>query len=410
MNANTTRGTRIGLAAAAIAAAALLAVGCSAGAPMADQIQPVAAQQSAAATADNSATGAPNPANADKISEITATVINNTDMQLTKVSATHTGTGVHWQQQPPGTLAPHSTTTVTDYAGGNNEIDLTYQDSTGATYTFSADDPAVGKDSVKSPTTSNSYGVNATSGTGLHETSTFTVYAGQSFGYTGSAQQYTVPTGVTTLNVQAIGGSGGDQSGGGMQGPVINGAEITGTMAVTPGEVLTIGVGGRGYQVNELAGGWGLPWNGSSFSGGSGRFVGAESGGGGGGASVITAGSQIQVVAGGAGGQGGSASWSDLGGKGGYDGSLTGQNGQNNGGVAGSQNTPAGQNALYTNAGVVAGAGGGGYAGGGSGQVTGEEGGGGAGSSYDAGLTGGTVTTASGPSQDGDVTLTAANS
>lgn len=410
MNDKSKSRIRVGLAAAAFVGATALTVGCSAtGGSLADQIQPAAHVVNAARTVKTTPDSKPNPANADKISEITATITNNTDMTLTKVSATHTGTGVHWQQQAPGTLAPHSSTTVTDYAGGNNEIDMTYQDASGATYTFDVDDPFSSKDSVKGSTTSRSFGISASAGSGLKDNSSFTVYAGQSFGLSGSTQQYVVPAGVTALNVDVIGGSGGEDN------QTINGADIVGTMAVTPGEVLTVGVGGKGHDGgNDYSGGFGLPWNGSSFSGGSGLYdtnsnpAQPQWGGGGGGASVIANGNQLLVVAGGGGGEGGNDGVYALGGRGGYNGSLTGQDGEYHGGMAGSQSAPAGQSSLY-GAGQVGGAGGGGYAGGGSGLIIDQEGGGGgAGSSYDAGLNAGaTVSTASGNTQDGSINLTA---
>ena len=172
------------------------------------------------------------------------------------------------------------------------------------------------------------------------------------------------------MNVHVVGGSGGEDN------ESINGADIAGTMAVTPGEVLTIGVGGEGQDSPHFAGGWGLPWNGSSFSGGSGLYddnsnpAQPQWGGGGGGASVIANGNQLLVVAGGGGGEGGNDGVYALGGRGGFDGSLTGQNGEDNGGMAGSQSAPGGQGSLYGD-GQVGGAGGGGYDGGGSGQIIG---------------------------------------
>ena len=187
MKSTTTTRVRVGLAAVTVAGVVLLTVGCSAtGGSLADQIQPMKRVAKSVTPVAKSvmpedidrATAAANPANADKLSEITATITNNTDMSLTKVSATHTGTGVHWQQQAPGTLAPHSTTTVTDYAGGNNKIDLTFQDSTGATYSFEVDDPFGAKDSVKGSTTSTINGVNGSAGSGFHDDSSFTVYVG----------------------------------------------------------------------------------------------------------------------------------------------------------------------------------------------------------------------------------------
>lgn len=400
MNVNATQGVRFGLAVAAIAGAAVLTAGCATtSGSLADQIQPVAAHSIVK----------PDPANADKISEITATIINNTDLTLTKVSDSHTGTGVHWQQQPPGTIAPHSVTTITDYAGGNNKIDMTYQDSTGATYSFEVNDPFGSYDTISDSTTSTSYGTSGSSGSGYDDKSSFAIYAGHSYGYSGSAEQYVVPAGVTQMQVDVTGGSGGETDG-----ATINGADISGTLAVTPGEVLTIGVGGEGGpgEVN-YAGGWGLPWNGSSFSGGAGLHGShstpgdQEWSGGGGGASVIATGNQLLVVAGGGGGGGTADGYVYNGGRGGDNGSLTGQNGQGDGGTAGSQSQPAGQNSSPS-ADEPSGAGGGGYAGGGTGQ--GVIGGGGAGSSYDGGLTGTTVTTASGSAIPGHINLTAVTS
>ncbi|MBL1179963.1 MAG: hypothetical protein HND27_02555 [Bacteroidetes bacterium] len=60
------------------------------------------------------------------------------------------------------------------------------------------------------------------------------------FNYTGAAVNWTVPPCVTTINVTAAGGKGGGGASGGM------GAIVTGTIAVTPGQVLQIRVGGQG--------------------------------------------------------------------------------------------------------------------------------------------------------------------
>lgn len=68
---------------------------------------------------------------------------------------------------------------------------------------------------------------------------------GQDFSYTGDVQQFTVPAGVTAVRITAHGaqgGSFGNSTGG-------NGGTAEGTLAVTPGEVLQIRVGGRnGYN------------------------------------------------------------------------------------------------------------------------------------------------------------------
>jgi hypothetical protein len=66
-----------------------------------------------------------------------------------------------------------------------------------------------------------------------------------SFAYTGSPQTYTVPAGVTRLTVVATGGNGGLL---GSLGSYVytSGAQAKATVTVTPGEVLTVVVGGAG--------------------------------------------------------------------------------------------------------------------------------------------------------------------
>jgi gliding motility-associated-like protein len=59
------------------------------------------------------------------------------------------------------------------------------------------------------------------------------------FNYTGSAQSWTVPPCVTSISVVAAGAEGGGASGG-------NGAVVSATIAVTPGQVLQLTVGGSG--------------------------------------------------------------------------------------------------------------------------------------------------------------------
>jgi hypothetical protein len=118
---------------------------------------------------------------------------------------------------------------------------------------------------------------------------------------TGSAgqQQLTVPTGVTSAVVIMQGGTGdrsqqyyGDRVG----------AAVTGTLSVTPGEVLTVGAG---TKANGATGGWGP----AGMSGGLGGGVFSTppvtaTAGGGGGASAILDGSTPLMVAGGGGGNG----------------------------------------------------------------------------------------------------------
>lgn len=115
------------------------------------------------------------------------------------------------------------------------------------------------------------------------------------FVYTGAAQYWTVPPCVNSITVVAAGAKGGGGNGG-------NGTRITATIAVTPGQVLQINVGGAGGLGNNSGG-----WNG----GGTGRAASSlawHSGGGGGASDVrvtpYAMGNRI-IVGGGGGGRGG---------------------------------------------------------------------------------------------------------
>ena len=68
------------------------------------------------------------------------------------------------------------------------------------------------------------------------------------FTYTGSVQTWIVPPCVTSINVVVAGAKGGGNTGG-------NGARITSTLNVTPGQTLNIYVGGMGTCGNN-SGGW----------------------------------------------------------------------------------------------------------------------------------------------------------
>ena len=68
------------------------------------------------------------------------------------------------------------------------------------------------------------------------------------FTYTGSVQTWIVPPCVTSINVVVAGAKGGGNTGG-------NGARITSTLSVTPGQTLNIYVGGMGTCGNN-SGGW----------------------------------------------------------------------------------------------------------------------------------------------------------
>ncbi len=130
----------------------------------------------------------------------------------------------------------------------------------------------------------------------------------QTYGYTGGSQTYTVPIGVTSINVTLYGGAGGcgsSTSGCNIAGGL--GGETTGTLSVTPGEVLNVIVGGGGS-----GGGGGYSASGGYGGGGAGGMGGTGSGGGGGGggASQILNGTQELAVGAGGGGGGGTASGS----------------------------------------------------------------------------------------------------
>jgi len=92
----------------------------------------------------------------------------------------------------------------------------------------------------------------------------------QTFTYTGTEQTFTVPGGVSSIQVIAIGARGGEASGAGGEA-----AEVRGSVTVTPGQTLYIEVGGKGANAPGGAGG---------FNGGAG---GGGGGAGGGGASDI---------------------------------------------------------------------------------------------------------------------------
>ena len=134
--------------------------------------------------------------------------------------------------------------------------------------------------------------------------------------YTTGTNTFTVPTGVNLLNVTVVGGGGSGgaayQSGGTTYGGNngVGGAVVTGSLAVIPGQVLTIQPGGgagvaRGSWVGGTGGSGGSHYN-ASYVGTAGT-TNANGGGGGSGASSVilsSTGSAIVVAAGGAGGQG----------------------------------------------------------------------------------------------------------
>ena len=203
------------------------------------------------------------------------------------------------------------------------------------------------------------------------------------FVHTGADQTWTVPAGVTSIAVKLWGAAGGATHGAASAG---NGGFVTfGALAVTPGETLTIVVGGGG-NVNPglAAGGFGGGGNGSNHP--SYAWSGA-----GGGRSAILRGATELVTAGGGGGTGyptasgaggagcGGASTTD----GQAGGDATGGGGGNGGGGQLVSGGTAGIGAQIGSAGLqrqgghglggssqCSGGGGGGYWGGGSGGHT----------------------------------------
>lgn len=200
------------------------------------------------------------------------------------------------------------------------------------------------------------------------------------FIYTGKPQQYTVPAGITRLEVVAAGAAGGRVSS--IQDRSV-GAQVRATIMVVPGEVLTVVVGQQGADGDGSA----------SYNGGGGGGGGAGSGGGatdlrraGLSTGDYLATRNALLVAGGAGGtdwinsptpQGGSGG-APMGGNGvGLSGNVPGQGATQRtvggGGIPGSAGE--GGSGGY-------GGGGGGYYGGGAAALNGNSGGGGGGSSW----------------------------
>ncbi|MEZ4920235.1 MAG: HYR domain-containing protein, partial [Saprospiraceae bacterium] len=141
------------------------------------------------------------------------------------------------------------------------------------------------------------------------------------FDYTGGVQEWVVPAGVTEINIDAWGASGGDGDFVGNIGTGGLGGRSNGDLTVTPGETIYIYVGGEGTSV-EASGDYG----GGGFNGGGDAYGGdnGNRGGGGGASDVRQGGSTLNdrvLVAGG----GGGACCSGAGGAGG---GLVGQDGQ----------------------------------------------------------------------------------
>lgn len=326
----------------------------------------------------------------DKTTQVHMQFTNSSDEVLHLVSASRGGGTAHWAQQPPTTIQPHAAGFASSYAASNAQISLVYQGADdGVQFTLFAETYLVGSNKTEGKASSASYMVTTDAGSGYNPTYTFDITPGQTFAPTNRTDTFTVPGGVTQLQVTATGGPGGFY-GGDLDDVAPSGAQISGTFAVTPGEVLTVAVGGTGEFGLDADGGWGMPTGSSSYSGGSS----AGSGSGGGATVLLDPSGDVVVVAGGGGG-GGSGSHPGDGGRGGYEGDLTGENGGggfDKGGYAGALVQPQGQTVTQTGS-STPGAGGGGLNGGQAG-VEATSGGGGAGASSDAGLSDPTIESA----------------
>jgi hypothetical protein len=111
----------------------------------------------------------------------------------------------------------------------------------------------------------------------------------KTFYYTGSQQTFVVPAGVTTINVDMTGGEGGhtffNNSVYGFPG---FGGEVSGTLHVTPGQVLYLNVGGAGQDGRlDTAGAGGYNGGGNGSAVADDKNIILFAGGGGGGASDI---------------------------------------------------------------------------------------------------------------------------
>lgn len=234
----------------------------------------------------------------------------------------------------------------------------------------------------------------------------------QTFNFTGGLQSFQVPAGVCSITIQAIG------AGGGPAGITLarDGASIQGDFAVTPGEILSVLVGGHG-KIDPTAasgggGGGSFVWRGSGFVALTSSSILIAAGGGGGAgaeergtdASTSTTGNGLPGLgpfggAGGSGGSGGQGGMAPLGSNGGGGAGINPPLGGNGGpgsgadsGLGGTsiQAGAAGGRSGTTLSDITGGFGGGGGSSlGGGGGGGGFSGGGGGSAGAGSGLTGG---------------------
>ena len=295
----------------------------------------------------------------------------------------------------PSTICAGSTTNLSAVSSGNN-INW-YTTATGGTAIGSS---ASGSSYAVNPATTTTYYAEAVTNSGTS--------GSQTFNYTGSIVNFTVPSGATNIVIEARGAQGGTSNTSNAGG---KGAYIKGTVSVTPGQVLKVLVGGQGGSGTQGGGGGGsfvtTNTNGALIvagGGGGGQYSGsynlsnADGTASTSGLAGMHSGSSITGGAGGTSGGGGSfysgysgysegAGGGGLTGDGSGTGSTTGGKSFVNGGTGG---TPAGSGGAGGFGGGGAadwsywtgGGGGGGYSGGGGGTYYGVGGGGG---SYNGG-------------------------
>ncbi len=248
------------------------------------------------------------------------------------------------------------------------------------------------------------------------------------FNYTGAVQTWTVPAGVTSINVDLSAAGGGLSANAstpstGLHNPG-TGGRLQATLSVTPGQVLNIYVGQKGNNGMN-----GVPGTGGFNGGGNGDVAfGQYTGGGGGGATDIRIGgtalaNRVAVAGGGGGAASNYFAGGDHGGNGGGLSGVIGLSlngaGDGTGGGGGTQvsggnggtfpgwaNGQAGSLGLggSNGSGTSGGGGGGGYYGGGSGSWTG--GGGGSGYASPVIATAITHTTGGGGTNNGQLVIT----
>jgi hypothetical protein len=166
----------------------------------------------------------------------------------------------------PAPTVPTITAPSTSFCGGSS---LTLTASSAASYVWSTgattQSTAVTAGGTYTVTTTDANGCPATSA-GFAVTQITPPSQSLTFNYTGSSQSWTVPNCLTSVNIDATGGSGGNSASpkvglGGL------GGRVQATLSVTPGQLLTIYVGSAGVSctVNNNGGFNGYDYGGSAL-------------------------------------------------------------------------------------------------------------------------------------------------